>query len=120
MGRWLQTQRRIMKNTLYWRLALAFLALVVLQSISLLFIWHYTSQQYSNEITQRLNEDIAMYITGQHQLIKNGVVNDKELEILANRAMVINPTVEVYLLSTTGEIISNLVAEDQLQFKQVE
>lgn len=120
MGRWLQTQRRIMKNTLYLRLALAFLILVVLQSISLLFIWHYTSQQYSNEITQRLNEDIAMYITGQHQLIQDGVVNDKELEVLANRAMVINPTVEVYLLSPNGEIISDLVAKDQLQFHQVD
>jgi two-component system OmpR family sensor kinase len=103
-----------LSKRLYVRLSLAFLALLLIQSVVLSFVWLDGNQAYSQEVTQRLNENIAMYITEQQQLISNGVVNQSELELLATRAMVINPSVEVYLLSTQGEVISNLAAPSLL------
>lgn len=104
-----------LSKRLYVRLSAAFLVLLLIQSIVLSFVWQYGNQAYSQEVTQRLNESIAMYITEQQQLISNGVVNQAELELLANRAMVINPSVEVYLLSEQGQVISNLVDSSSLQ-----
>ena len=105
---------------LYLRLSFAFLLLLLLQSIVLGFFWQQGNKAYSQEVTQRLNESIAMYITEQQQLIVEGNVDQQELERLANRAMVINPSVEVYLLSPQGEVISNLVGGDQLQHKVID
>jgi signal transduction histidine kinase len=96
-----------LSKRLYVRLSLAFLILLLFQSLVLSYVWQYGNKAYSQEITQKLNESIAMYITQQQQLISKGVVNVSELELLANRAMVINPSVEVYLLSKTGVVISN-------------
>lgn len=105
---------------LYVRLSLSFLVLLLIQSIVLLFVWLDSNKAYSQEVTQRLNESIAMYITQQQQLISAGVVNQIELELLANRAMVINPSVEVYLLSKQGLVISNLVDSSTLVQKQID
>ena len=56
---------------------------------------------------QRLNASIAMYVTGQTQLIRDGVINRDEFRLLAERAMVINPSAEVYLLDTRGRILAH-------------
>ncbi len=105
---------------LYIRLSLALFVLLLLQSIVLAFFWQQGNKAYSQEVTQRLNESIAMYITEQQQLIVDGAVNQQELERLANRAMVINPSVEVYLLSVQGQVISNLVKPELLLHQVVD
>ncbi len=99
-----------LSKRLYVRLSLAFLLLLLIQSIVLSCIWQFGNTAYSQEVTQRLNENIAMYITDQQQLISAGNVNQEELELLAERAMIINPSVEVYVLSKEGVVISNVMS----------
>jgi len=48
-----------------------------------------------------------MYVTGERQLITDGVVNRDALSLLAQQAMIINPTVEVYLLDTEGRMLAH-------------
>jgi hypothetical protein len=103
-----------LSKRLYIRLSLAFLFLLLIQSVVLSCVWQFGNKAYSQEVTQRLNENIAMYITQQQQLISGGVVNQEELELLADRAMVINPSIEVYVLSKEGVVISNLIASSTL------
>lgn len=105
---------------LYIRLSFAFLILLLLQSIVLGYFWQYGNKAYSQEVTQRLNESIAMYITEQQQLIVDGNINKIELERLASRAMVINPSVEVYVLSAQGKVISDLTPNNVLQNKYID
>lgn len=103
-------------NSLNKKLSLALMGLFIMIGIVLAFITRYASVQYNLEMTQRLNGSIAMYVAAEEQLIQNGQHNEAAIKRLAERAMVINPTVEVYLLDNQGQILShNLPAETQLQ-----
>jgi len=94
-------------NTLFARLSLALLAIVLVISGALFAVNLFSARNYYEEITQRLNESIAMYVTDQSQLIADGEVDRAALATLAEQAMVINPTVEVYLLDTRGRILGH-------------
>lgn len=72
------------------------------------------SRLYYEELTQKLNAPIAMYVTGQRQLISNGEPDLKSLQDLAGHAMVINPTAEIYLLDTTGQILGHAMPEETI------
>ena len=106
-------------NTLFARLSLALLAIVLLIGSAFFLVVRYSTQNYYEEITQRLNSSIAMYVTGERQLIENNVVNNDALSLLAQQAMVINPTVEIYLLDKQGKILGHALPPESVQTDQV-
>ena len=75
---------------------------------------------YYEELTQRLNAPIAMYVTGQRDLINNGVPDLESLRELAAHAMVINPTAEIYLLDAAGNILGHAMPADTVLRDRVE
>jgi signal transduction histidine kinase len=101
-----------MLKTLYGKLALALLGLFTLLTVVFVVIDRYSTDLYYQEVTQRLNAPIAMYVAAEAQLIVGGEVNQAELERLAHQAMVINPTVEVYLLDPEGQILGHAADAD--------
>lgn len=68
-----------------------------------------TAGAYHDELLQRLNGSIAMYIDREASLIRSGVVDEARLTELARRAMVINPIAEVYLLDPQGRVLDHRV-----------
>ena len=94
-------------KTLYARLTAVFLALVIALGAALLYLSSLMSEMYSQEIMQRLNGSVAMYIAGEQQLIESGEVNETAVDTLAQRAMIVNPSLEIYLLDAGGQIISH-------------
>ena len=103
-------------NSLYTRLTLALLLIMVTVGGGFYALEQWSTREYHAELTQRLNGSIAMYVTGQTTLIEDGVVNRSALARLADRAMVINPSVEVYLLDRSGNILGHgLPPESVLQ-----
>jgi len=120
LGRGLQIYRKISAmNSLNKKLSLVLLALFVLVGIALALITRYATVQYNLEITQRLNGSIAMYVAAQEPLIIDGQYNEKALKKLAQRSMVINPTVEVYLLDNNGKILSHNLPKDTVVLNSV-
>jgi signal transduction histidine kinase len=107
-------------NTLFAKLSLALLGIVVLTGSAFFLVERYSTQNYYEEITQRLNSSIAMYVTGERQLIENDVVNSDALSLLAQQAMVINPTVEIYLLDKQGKILGHALPPDSVHTDQVD
>ncbi len=101
------------------RLSLLLLSLFIVVGVSLAVITRYATVQYNLEMTQRLNGSIAMYVAAEEPLIENGVYNKKALKKLAQRSMVINPTVEVYLLDKLGNIISHNLPTETVVLKKV-
>ena len=73
----------ILMNTLFARLSLALLGIVLLAGSAFFMVEQYSTRNYHEEITQRLNASIAMYVTGERQLMENGVVNEDALGLLA-------------------------------------
>ena len=94
-------------KSLFARLSLALFLVIGLLGSGFFLIVRYSTQNYYEEITQRLNSSIAMYVTGERQLMENFVVDHAALSLLAQQAMVINPAVEVFLLDTGGNILAH-------------
>ena len=107
-------------KTLFAKLSLALLGIVILTGSAFFLVERYSTQNYYEEITQRLNSSIAMYVTGERQLIENNVVNDEALSLLAQQAMVINPTVEIYLLDKEGKILGHALPPESVQTDSVD
>jgi signal transduction histidine kinase len=107
-------------KTLFARLGAALLLVVTLIAGGFFVVEHFSTRHYYEEITQRLNASIAMYVTSEMQLIEDGRVNDEALTLLAQRAMIINPTVEIYLLDTRGRIIANALPPESIQVNRVD
>ena len=107
-------------NSLFSRLSAALLLVVALIGSGFFVVEQVSTRLYYEEITQRLNASIAMYVTGEMQLIENGEVDREALALLGQRAMVINPTVEIYLLDPEGAILDHVMPADTVQTGQVE
>jgi signal transduction histidine kinase len=107
-------------NTLFARLSLALLGIVSLTGGAFFLVELYGTRNYHEEITQRLNASIAMYVTGERQLIVGGKINREALEQLSQQAMIINPTVEVYLLDTDGRIVAHAMPPESLLTDRVD
>ena len=107
-------------NSLFARLSAALFLVVTLIGGGFFLVEQTSSRLYYEEVTQRLNASIAMYVTGEMQLMENGVVNDDALTLLAQRAMIINPTVEVYLLGKDGTILAHAMPPEAVVTKQVD
>ncbi|NNK98519.1 MAG: HAMP domain-containing histidine kinase [Xanthomonadales bacterium] len=107
-------------KSLFAKLSIALFLVVALLGGGFFVIERYSTQNYYEEITQRLNASIAMYVTGERQLMENFVVNESALALLAQQAMVINPAVEVFLLDTEGNILAHPFPPDSIVRNRVD
>ncbi len=107
-------------KALLFRLSLALLAVILLLGGGFFFVEQWSSRLYYEELTQRLNAPIAMYVTGERQLITGGKVDTTSLSTLAQHAMVINPTVEVYLLGPDGNILAHTMPPEDVLTDRVD
>ena len=93
-------------KSLYARLSLVFLCILLLLGSFSLWIAHRSAVEYFLEFTQRLNAPIAMYMAANSELVKDGAINAVALADLAEHVMMINPSVEVYLLDPEGYVMA--------------
>lgn len=109
------TARRLL-GSLNNRLSLALIAIVVLVGIGVLYVSQIWMRVYYEELTQKLNSSIAMYVVREHKLMQgeSAEPNIGAIQFLANQAMVINPVVEVYLLDTNGRVIAHPMPANEL------
>ena len=106
-------------NALHVRLTVAFAALLVLLGLGVLVLLSRTSDRYADEVRQRLDAGISMYVVRELALIEKGSVNTVALRELANRAMTVNPSAEVYLLDDAGRVLSTVVQHNRVVRQQV-
>lgn len=107
-------------SSLYVRLAIAILVLFTLLGTTLLYISIQSSERYALETTQQINREIAKHAVKEMSLIENGQVQQAALKDLAKHVMMINPIVEVYLLSPSGEILSHDLPTDTVHLNRVD
>jgi signal transduction histidine kinase len=93
-------------SSLYWKIAAIFLNALIIVSVIYLDIAVYTAEMYYQEAIQRLNEEVAPHIADENQCFINGKANEKALKEVFHDVMVINPSIEVYLLDTEGKILT--------------
>lgn len=96
------------------RLALSFVGLFLLLGLAFLALTNWSNNRYYEEVTQNLNQSLAMYIAQREPLIHNNIVNQTAMTDLATLVMTVNPIVEVYLLDASGKILSHTLPVDSV------
>ncbi|TFG58257.1 MAG: hypothetical protein E4H36_15550, partial [Spirochaetales bacterium] len=89
----------------YIRLSLIFLLLITVLGASSLIIAFYFSGHLFDEVEQRLNRDYARNIALEIQPLVEGGFDEDRIKSAIHYMMVLNPMVEIYILSDQGEIL---------------
>ncbi len=107
-------------NTLFAKLSIALLLIVACMGTAFFVLDRINTRAYYEELSQRLNAPIAMYVTEQRQLISDGIPDLDSLRELAGHAMVINPTAEIYLLDQEGYILGHSLPPESVLTSRVD
>lgn len=107
-------------SSLYTRLTAAFAGLVFLLGMAFLQLTNWSNNRYYEEVTQKINKSLAMYIAQREPLIENQKVNIDAIKELADLVMVVNPIVEVYLLDVSGKILAHSLPEKTIVHPQID
>ena len=105
---------------LHYKLSAAMFIIVLLLGAAFYLIDRYSVRLYYEELSQRLNASIAMYVVDAGPLIIEGEIDRDALAELARRAMVINPTAEIYLVTPAGEILGHALPPDAVVADRVD
>lgn len=95
-----------MPRTLYARLALALLGMFLVLAFSFVVILVGVLHDDQREVTQTLNRDLAAHIVAEGITESGDALVSTRTEDFFHHLMVINPSIEVYLLDQTGRILS--------------
>ncbi len=95
-----------MLRTLYARLALVLVLLFLAVGILYALISTSATRQYLVRLDQSLNRDLARNLVADRNLVAQGRLDEKALKETFRQYMVINPSIEIYLLDLAGHILS--------------
>lgn len=108
-----------MFRTLYSRIAAVLFTLVLLIGYVVYSMMLYSTEMYQQELTQKLNTALAKQIVSEEPLFTEQHVNQKALQSLFHWLMVINPSIELYLLDAQGKILAFSAPEGHVKRQQV-
>lgn len=108
-------------SSLRGKLGLALLALFVLVGSGVLLAVLRGAASYSDEVNHRLNRDAAGYIAKTIEPFQSdGSVDTDALAGVFMKVMVVNPTLEVYLIDAAGNVLAYDAPEDKIKRKRVD
>jgi signal transduction histidine kinase len=107
-------------SRLYWQVSTIFILVLVVFAAITLYIAVTSARNYSVEVNQKLNWNLAKTTVNEIKPnFKNGKVNREAVEDIVHSLMVINPSVEVYLLNPDGKILSYVAPEKVVKLETV-
>ena len=95
-----------MPRTLYAKLSLSLAALLITVGVLYTLISLSSAQYYLQKTDQKLNLELAKNLVADRNLVESGKLNEKALSDTFMEYMVINPSIEIYLLDLDGNILS--------------
>ena len=106
-------------KSLKWKITSLFLLLLFILSVVYLYISVSTAEMYFQETSQKLNIELASHIANETNSFIDGKVNQQVLKNIFHNVMVINPSIEVYLLDTTGTILTYFALDKKIKLKKI-
>lgn len=106
-------------NYLYFKISATLLVLLAILGFSYVWISHYVAEDYVKEINQQLYGNVADSMITQVKPLVDGEVDTTMIQDIMHSMMVINPSVEVYLLDTKGQIITYVAPNKRVKMEQV-
>ena len=108
-----------MFRSLYSKLATVLLLLFVLVGLSIVAVTIFSAEMYQQEVDQKLNRDLAAHIVSEKLLLRNNQINEDALKEIFHMLMVINPSIEIYLLDPAGKILAFSAPPGKVKRRQV-
>jgi signal transduction histidine kinase len=95
-----------LSQSIYWKLSAIFLLLMTLVGAAYIYLTLFQTEMYFAETSQKINAMLAEHIVNDIQPFVDGKPNLAAMEEIFHDVMVVNPSVEVYLLDEKGTILS--------------
>ena len=111
-------------RTLSRRIAVTLFVLTCLLSVFYVVVAVQLTQLYQQEIQQKLNMTLADHIASDIPLLADGTAKQPALKDLFHTLMIVNPSIELYLVDTSGSILAfnappGKVALDKIEMDSV-
>ncbi len=106
-------------NTLYARLAAVLVVLLGTLAVVYISLTLYTTRLYQEQVTQSLNRTLAENLVANKALIHDGQVDTPMLDEIFHMYMVINPSIEVYLIDAEGHILGYSAPPQKIKRQRV-
>jgi len=106
-------------NSLFWKISAVFLLILLIISAVYIYISVITAEMYFQETRQKLDINVASHIASDNNFFKADTLNINALKEVFHNVMVINPSIEVYLLDTNGTILAYYAPNQIIKIKRV-
>jgi len=109
-----------MFRTLYSKLAAVLLVLFVMVGVISVGATLHFFELYNEESNQRLNLPLAEHLVQHNALGTIGETNTQRLRALFDMQMIINPSIQIYLLDGEGRIVAYSAAAGEVKLTRVD
>lgn len=97
-------------KSLYWKISATFLAVLIIISAVYIYIIAFSAEMYFQEANQRLSIPIAQRLVRYYDPVVDHTLDTNRLEEIYSIQKIVNPSIEVYVLDTLGNILSHCPA----------
>lgn len=108
-----------MPNSLYAKLSLVLVLLLASIGVVYTMVTISATRHYLEEVNQNLNRDLAKNLVADRDLVAEGRINEAALKETFHEYMVINPSIEIYLLDQEGKILAYSADPEKVKRKRV-
>jgi methyl-accepting chemotaxis protein len=108
-----------MLKTLYAKLSLGLVVLLITVGLLYAFISNVITRNYLLEVNQQLNRNLARDLVADRNLVTEGRIDQQALKETFRQYMVINPSIEIYLIDLEGNILSYSADPGKVKRKRV-
>jgi len=116
----MSTAQKSSISRLYGRISTLIVVVLFVFAAVTLYISVEAANKYSREVTQNMNRELAANLAYMMKpFVNEGQINEAGLEELVHSMMIINPSIEVYLLDTQGKILSYVAPEKVVKLEEV-
>lgn len=112
--------KAIRGNRLFWKIAAVFSSLLIVLGVVYVLIASRLSRSYYMMAHQELYGNVASHLASFTHPLKDGKPDTAVTHDIIHSIMVANPSVEVYLLDTTGRITDYVVPDKSVRQHQVD
>jgi signal transduction histidine kinase len=103
-------------KSLYWKISLTFLLILLVLAFAYVYATAFSAKLYFEATHQRLNREVASHIAKFMSPFVNKTItlNNTQTKRVFFNVMVMNPSAEVYLLNSQGNILSYFAPEKKI------
>jgi len=106
-------------HTLYAKLAAVLVLLFAAMGLVYVLVSTSATEHYLQTVSQRFNRDLARNLVADRNLVHQGRIDEQALKETFHEYMVINPSIEIYLLDRQGAILSYSADPAKVKRKRV-